>query len=156
MDIPWTHIPPFSTTYKAGMGAQSAQLQQAMPPLIPISASSPMTQYLPAQSFSSVPQMDPYLVREKPDVSPWYTSVAPYPIAYRQQQGGFGIQRADDDVKLTVSYYYFFLYYFVLVGMKFLVFMLIFPFFQMHVPRGGAPGGILVMEMKANVYRPIY
>ncbi|CAB3371201.1 Hypothetical predicted protein [Cloeon dipterum] len=126
MDIPWTHIPPFSTTYKAGLGAKTP------PPLVSTAMAYPSYS---GMSYPAAPQPQAYYPQPPAYYPPvlfggpfghWHPRSVPYPYNMRQQ-GGFGVRREDDDVKLT-----------------------------MHVPKDGAPGGILVMEMKANVYRPVY
>jgi hypothetical protein len=102
MDIPWTHIPPFSTTYKAGLGAQTP------PPLMPPAAPAPYPVYYGAPAappmlpqFRSM-QGAPYWAEERGVGPSWYPrmqSLYPYPM---RQQGGFGFNKGDDDVKLTV------------------------------------------------------
>jgi len=100
MDIPWTHIPPFSTTYKAGMGAQTP------PPLMP---QAPFPSYYagaaappPQPPFYPASPMRPFYPEER-GINPWNSRVAPYPY-YMRQQGGFSFNRAEDDeVKLVVS-----------------------------------------------------
>ncbi|XP_059489996.1 uncharacterized protein LOC132205132 isoform X2 [Neocloeon triangulifer] len=111
MDIPWTHIPPFSTTYKAGLGAQTP------PPL--------MGNYYPAPTYPQPPAPPAYYPPpaypsyypppppppSQPFAWPygygglghWHPRSAQYPNNLMRQQGGFGIRRDDDDVKLTVN-----------------------------------------------------